>query len=184
MAFGIDHWNNPRGSIANKYVKNDFAYVSRGANIALYVLKEFNITPSDAKNMIILDYGCGTGRAAAFLSKIFGRSIGYDPNQYCIREAYKENEKSDIEFPHLMLTTSINDVPVCDIAFSTNVIEHLDENAQRIMIKNLREKVNGKTLLWYSPIRNKILEPYIVSNSWEDVVSSGKMQVDFFDFRL
>lgn len=180
MAYELNHWNNPRGSIANKYVSNDFAYVSRGANIALYILKEFNITPSDAKNMTVLDYGCGTGRAAAFLSLIFGKSIGYDPNLFCIKEAHIENEKSDLKLPNLVLTSEWSKVPTCDICFSTNVIEHLDIPQADIMITNIKEKVSGKSLLWYSPINNPSLKPYIVGD-WESKVLGGKIQIDFFD---
>jgi 2-polyprenyl-3-methyl-5-hydroxy-6-metoxy-1,4-benzoquinol methylase len=180
-ALPLNHWDNPRGSIANKHVDNDFAYVSRGANIALYILKEFNITPSDAKNMTILDYGCGTGRAAAFLALLFGKSVGYDPNVNCIKTAHLENIKSDLSLPNLLLTDDIASVPVCDIAFSTNVIEHLSIDDERVMIENLKIKVNGETLLWYSPSRNLQLQPYLKSSLWSDKINKGLIQIDFFD---
>lgn len=181
MAFDLNHWNNPRGSIANKYINNDFAYVSRGANIAFYILQKFNITPEEAKHMSVLDYGCGTGRAAAFLSLIFGKSIGYDPNAFCIKTAHEENVKSDMKLPNLTLTTNIDEVPMCDIAFSTNVIEHLNPNDASVMIENLKRKVSGKTLLWYSPSRNKILEKYIVGSDWDKNLKHNGILVDFFD---
>lgn len=181
MTYDLNHWNNPRGSIANKHVNNDIAYISRGANIALYILKEFDIKPSEAKHMTVLDYGCGTGRAAAFLSLLFGQVIGYDPNVFCIKEAHNENTKSDLKLPNLVLTSNFSDVPVCDIAFSTNVIEHLSHNDEAIMINNLKTNVIGKSLLWYNPQQNTLLEPYIISSVWKDQLAGGKIKIDFFD---
>src|ERR1700757_103894 len=104
MSFDLNHWNNPRAAIATKYMNNDFAYVTRGANTALYVLEAFDLKPSEAKKMTILDYGCGTGRASFFLSRIFGKVIGYDPNKHCLEEAHKENQKSDINQTNLIFT--------------------------------------------------------------------------------
>lgn len=181
MAYNLDHWNNPRGSIANKYVNNDFAYVSRGANIALYVLQQFDIKPSEAKEMTVLDYGCGTGRAAAFMALLFKQSVGYDPNKYCIREARAENEKSELRLSNLILTDRISDIPECDIAFSTNVIEHLNEHDASVMVNVLKIKVKGKTLLWYAPERNGVLQPYADQESWGSKLKGGKIQIDFFD---
>lgn len=182
MTYKLDHWNNPRASIATKYQLNDAAYFSRGANIAIYIMKQFDIKPSEAAKMTVLDYGCGTGRGAAFCSLLFGTTYGYDPNTYCIAEADKENAKTDINYQNLYFTTKIEDVPECDIAFSTNVIEHLDIKEQLIMIENLKAKVKGKTLLWYSPERNPTLKDYIVDVDWEQN-KGGKIQIAFFDFR-
>lgn len=188
MAFDLDHWNDPRGSIANRFVKNDFAYVTRGAKIALYVLEKFDLKPSEAKKLTVLDYGCGTGRSSLFLASIFGKVVGYDPNQYCISEAFKENEKADTKPNNLILTSSIEDVPVCDLAFSTNVIEHLTHKDADVMVENLRQKNTGDTLLWYSPVHNGLLEPYIKSSDWDSrfqaALRGGKIQVDFFNFNL
>lgn len=188
MTFNVDHWNDPRGSIANKYVNNDFAYVTRGASIALFVLEKFDLKPSEAKQMTVLDYGCGTGRASLFLSKIFGKVIGYDPNISCIKEAEKENQKSDQAPTNLIYTYDFNSVEECDIAFSSNVIEHLDEQSCRVMVSNLTKKVKGQTLLWYSPLRNPILSDYIDASIWNSRINAakngGNIQIDMFDFRL
>jgi 2-polyprenyl-3-methyl-5-hydroxy-6-metoxy-1,4-benzoquinol methylase len=186
MPFDLKHWNNPRASIATKYMDNDFAYVTRGANTALYVLEQFDLKPSEAKQLTILDYGCGTGRASFFLSRIFGKVIGYDPNKYCIAEAYKENEKADVQQSNLYFTSEIREIPQCDLAVSVNVIEHLVQSEAQIMVNVLSIKNKGHTLLWYSPIGNTILEPYLISGSWEDKLKSahggGRVQIDMFDF--
>jgi len=188
MAFNLDHWNNPRGSIANKYVDNDFAYVTRGANIALYILQKFDLKPSEAKKLTVLDYGCGTGRASLFLTSIFGKVVGYDPNTFCIAEAFNENTKSDAKPSNLILTSSIDEVPLCDLAFSTNVIEHLNHDDAKVMVENLRQKNTGETLLWYAPVHNALLESYIKSSVWSEKLDAahrgGKIQIDFFDFNL
>lgn len=193
MAYDLNHWNNPRASIATKYNNNDFAYVTRGAMIAFEVMRRFDIKPSEAKEMTILDYGCGTGRAAMFLSFWFKQSIGFDPNRHCIVEANKENQKSDVNPKNLLLTSTFSDVPTCDIAFSTNVIEHLNEHDQNVMIRNLKKGVIGDTLLWYAPTNNPTLEPYILTAEWKDRLSvaknaaiygGGKIQIDMFNFNL
>lgn len=181
MSYNLDHWNKPRESIANKYVDNDFAYVSRGANIAIYVLQQFKISPDQAKTMTILDYGCGTGRASAFLALMFKTVVGYDPNKFCIETGEAENTKSDLKLGNLVLTDNWNDVGRCDIAFSTNVIEHLTHHDANVMVDNLKQKVKGNTLLWYSPANNGMLEPYIIEAKWADRLNGGKIQVDFFD---
>lgn len=188
MSFPLHHWNNPRASIATRFQNNDFAYITRGANIALYILDQFNITPSEAKNMTVLDYGCGTGRASFFLSKIFGKSVGYDPNTYCIAEGIKENVKCDFpHVPNLLLTSDLKQVPVCDIAFSTNVIEHLENTEARIMVDTLKEKNKGRTLLWYSPKLNGCLSDYMAPDEWAlrlERADNARIQIDFFDFKL
>ena len=181
MSYDLDHWDNPRGSIANLYVHNDFAYVSRGANIALYILDKFNISPSQAKTMTVLDFGCGTGRAAAFLALMFKSVIGYDPNVNCIRVAKEENIKSDLKLHNLTLISDPAQIPTCDIAFSTNVIEHLTHREQEIMLDLLKKHVTGKSLLWYNPKLNGILKPYLLDSDWEQRLNGGKIQVDFFD---
>jgi SAM-dependent methyltransferase len=186
MPFDLKHWNNPRASIATKYMNNDFAYVTRGANTALFVLEQFDLKPSEAKKLTILDYGCGTGRASFFLSRIFGKVIGYDPNKHCIAEAHKENIKADVQQTNLHFTSEIREIPVCDLAVSVNVIEHLNEADAQIMVNVLSIKNKGRTLLWYSPLGNRMLSDYIVSSPWQDKVEAakggGRVQIDIFDF--
>lgn len=180
MAFPLEHWNNPRHTIASRYEDNDFAYVTHGAKCAMQVLTHCNILASEAKHMTILDYGCGTGRTALFLSYYFGKVIGYDPNEYCIQEALKENEKSDVRKGNLIFTSDLKTVPKCHLAYSINVIEHLPRDTAFEMIANLKEKVNDYSLLWYSPKRNKLLEPYIISSPWD--ADNKHILIDKFKF--
>lgn len=187
MSYTVGHWNNPRASIATRYANNDFAYVTRGANTALFILEMFDLSPSEAKKMTILDYGCGTGRVSLFLSRVFGKVVGYDPNKFCIAEAHKENEKSEQTPTNLIYTSNINDIPPVDIAFSCNVIEHLTEQDAQVMINVINLKNEGRTILWYSPLNNGLLSKYMDSEVWESRVKAahggGRIQIDFFDLK-
>lgn len=188
MSFPIDHWKNPRKTIATKFQFNDIAYATHGAIIAMEGFEAINLPPSELKKMTLLDYGCGTGRASRVFSRIFGRVIGYDPVKECIDLA--NTECADMSFPNLSFTTDINEVPECDIAVSINVIEHLDWNASKEMINNLKTKVAGTSYIWYSVRRNtELLGPHIprdllaLDKAASDAAGGDKIVIRSFNFR-
>jgi len=176
MVFDLDHWRSPRSTIACKFQKNDIAYATHGAQIAMEAIRMLNLKPSVAREMSVLDYGCGTARASRVLSYAFREVWAYDPVEECIAEG--QRECPGLSFPNLHLTSHLNDVQSCDLAVSMNVIEHLDDAAASIMIANLRSKVpNGLTVLWYSASKNAgIVGPYLTeAQRAEDAQNPGIM---------
>lgn len=162
MVYDLKHWDNPRLTIATKFKDNDFAYSTDGALGAAQIYAMFDLKPSDAAKLTILDYGCGTGRIARMMTRLFKNVIAYDPVPACIEEFKKENELTCKDYLNLFMTSDINDVALCDLAYSINVIEHLDENGQKYMIEQLINKVSGEIVINYCAKRNKnIMKPFL-----------------------
>ena len=53
MAFNLDHWRNPRGTIANNFRKHDIEYATHGAVEALKILKFTDFSIQDMAKMTI-----------------------------------------------------------------------------------------------------------------------------------
>lgn len=161
-------WSNPRNTIACKYKKNDFGYVTHGSLAAVQVLKMFDLVPSALKELTVLDYGCGTGREARIMSALFKEVHAYDPTVNCIEEFKKENVACEREFPNVYLYTDINKVPECDFGYSLHVIEHLNDADAQVMMDWLYKKVKNTLMLCYGTCNYKIVEPYLTTEQKED----------------
>ena len=189
MPFPLDHWKNPRKTIATIFEKNDMAYATHGAIIAMEAIKAMNLLPSEMAEMTLLDYGCGTGRASRVLSHLFKEVHAYDPVKECIDLASKECP--GLTFSNVKYYTNINDVPEVDIAVSINVIEHLNAYDAERMIDNLRNKVNGKSYIWHFIKRNlTMLDAYYpteeMRNEHSQFFRNGhddRMVITGFNFR-
>ena len=150
MAFELDHWRNPRATIANDLRHNDLAYVTHGALQVGVALRILGRLPSPLTTL--LDYGCGTGRIGRCATSIWKDVYGYDPVPECITVGMKEALPLTVR--NLHLTSDWSKVPECDYGISVNVMEHLDVPAQELMIEHLRAKVRGHTVIWYRPASN------------------------------
>lgn len=150
MTFDLNHWRNPRATIATSLRGNDLAYATHGALQVGAMLRTLGQLP--AATATLLDYGCGTGRIGRCATSLFSNVHGYDPVPECIAVGMKE--ASPINPPNLALTSDWSTVPECDNGMSVNVMEHLTPEAQRVMIEHLREKVRGQTVIWYRPATN------------------------------
>lgn len=160
MAYDKEHWRNPRGTIASRYKDDDIAYATHGGIMLLEALSAINQPVTALRGLIVLDYGCGTGRVARLLSKTCAKVIAYDPVQECIDLVHVECR--GMEFPNVKATSRIEEIPLCDIAISQNVIEHLTDDDALIMIKNLQERVARLSYIWYSVRRNtNVLRPWL-----------------------
>ncbi len=165
--FKLNHWDNPRATIANRYEHDDASYFTHGAMVAAEVIGRLHIAREKAKGMRLVDYGCGTGRIARVLCAHFGHVIAYDPNETCIAKAKVECGVpiSNITYTDELPSTS----PPIHGAVSVNVMEHLDEARQRIMMQNLFNLVvpGGPILLWYNIYNNRaVLEEFFGVQAW------------------
>ena len=166
MAFNLDHWRNPRGTIANNFRKHDIEYATHGAVEALKILKFTDFSIQDMAKMTILDYGCGTGRMARPLTALFKHVYAYDPVKECIQEGLKEC--GGMKFKNLTLTHDFTQIPKVDFAISISVMEHLTDEDANVMIANLSKVVQGPTAILYSLYKNKnVMYHYLTDEQLE-----------------
>lgn len=187
MAFPLSHWKNPRQTIACMYKNNDIEYATHGAMQSLIALSHLDYKMGDFRNMTILDYGCGTGRMARPLASVFKTVYAYDPVVECIELG--KTECGMMKFNNLVLTANFDDIPEVDIAYSVNVIEHLTDADADVMISNLKSRVRGDTVLWYSIAKNsKVLRPFLSKEQSEEDArvlqhSNQTIQIAQFKFK-
>lgn len=156
--FQQSHWSNPRQTIANQFADDDYGYVYHAGVLFSEFLRASDISASEARNMRLLDYGCGTGRVARFFSLIFGEVCGYDPVQECIDESKIEGERIKMFRRQPALFTSDLDelgAPF-DVIVSINVLEHLDQERLSVALDNINRlmKENACCYLWIHKIKN------------------------------
>lgn len=157
MPYDLDHWRNPRKTIATIHQHNDIAYATHGAKTAIEVIRGLDIPYEEAKGLRLLDYGCGTGRIARVLTSWFGHVTAWDPVPECI--ALARTECPGINFHNLTLISSLENLQTgwFNAACSVNVMEHLIEADQQAMVANLKRVLApvSPMLLWYHMRSNR-----------------------------
>ena len=182
MAFDLEHWDNPRETIATVYKNNDMAYATHGIFCAYEILKILDKKPSELKNKTCLDYGCGTGKNTRAIQYFFANSVGYDPVDSCIVYAHEEFNniiKHVPGFPSklnllnpatLQFTSKLEDIINIefDVTFANNVIEHLTHEEQMVAINNmLKMTKTGGVVIFNTFIERStvLLEHYKAADS-------------------
>lgn len=189
MTFKLDHWRDPRATIATNLRRHDMEYATHGAIEALKILKLTDFSIQEMAQMTILDYGCGTGRMARPLTALFKHVYAYDPVAECITEGKKECGL--LKFKNLTMTSDFKDIPKVDFAISINVIEHLTDTDAQVMIDNLARVVDGPTAILYSMSKNKnVLAPYLTKEQKEADIQlktknpASRISGNLIDFRV
>ena len=184
MAFNLEHWDNPRETIATVYKNNDMAYATHGILCAYEILKILDKKPSELKNKTCLDYGCGTGKNTRAIQYFFANSVGYDPVDSCIVYAHREFNtiiKHEPAFPDklnlldpatLQFTSKLKDIinTEYDVTFAHNVIEHLSHDEQMEAVNNMLKMTReGGTVIFNTFIERSIelIKYYEAKNSLE-----------------
>lgn len=124
-------WENPYATIGPLNVSRA-AHALVGSVIAHRTISHLPYSMEDMTGMSLLDYGCGTGRAAFALAPFFKRVYGWDPSPACILEArrlaYELGNRTKAEF------CDKGEIPdKTDVVVSWNVVQHLSNPMQTIM---------------------------------------------------
>lgn len=150
MTFPLEHWKNPRQTIACVYADNDMAYVTHGIKCAWTILDIIDKKPSELKNKSILDYGCGTGKNLRALHYNFNIAHGYDPVKECIEVGQYEIKDINKPVPNfqrkipllkddLFLTSNLQDIinNRYNYIFCQDVIQHLNRSQIEDVVQNI-----------------------------------------------
>lgn len=90
------------------------------------------------KGKVVLDIACGEGYGTAILSGKATKVFGVDIDKASIEHARKTYTKNNIEF----IEGSVTKIPIpdgsVDIVISYETIEHIDEEAQRIFLSEIK----------------------------------------------
>lgn len=169
MAFGPEHWQTPRASIATVYRDNDLGYATHGAHAVADILRAIDLAPLAASRMRILDFGAGTARVARILSRHFGYVVAYDPQPHCIAEAIRENTRcKPLAFTNMVLTSAWDQVlklAPFDLVCAISVFEHLTVDDQQLALDRVLSvlkpkgvmRAPGVAVLWLHTQRNAAL---------------------------
>lgn len=181
MTFTLDHWKNPRKTIATRFEHNDIAYATHGAVLAMEALRVINKPAGELRQLKLLDYGCGTGRVSRVLSGLFGEVWAYDPVKECIDMA--AIECTGINFHNIHYSHEFEKVSKTDMAICINVIEHLVDTDAQVLVDNLKKQVAGPTYLWYSTTKNKLfMKKYLTEQQIIEDDANGGIAVREFYF--
>lgn len=164
-------WKKPRQTIATRYQHNDFGYVTNGAVGANGIYALFDMKPSVSKQLTALDYGCGTGRVSRPQTPLYAKIACYDPVVECIAEFHKEIKQCEMSFPNLIITSDFNQIPVCDVAWCINVIEHLEADDALQLVQNLQSKVTGDVVINYRLSRASNMDALAAYLTPEEIVA-------------
>lgn len=157
MSFELEHWTNPRNTIANVYKDNDMSYTIHGIKSAMNFMKLLDVNLSQLSDKSILDYGCGTAKNLRPLTYIFNECVGYDPVKECIEAGNEENTYINKKVPgfdrkvelldlaKLKLTYDLNTLvdKTFDYVIAIDVFQHLDSASSKIAIDNMLEKTKS-----------------------------------------
>lgn len=191
MTFKLEHWSNPRKTIASVYEDNDMAYSLHGTKCATDTIKALDLKPSELGKMSILDYGCGTGKNLRAIQYFFKECVGYDPSENCIKlckseQAYINQPVPDfpkkkplVQENKMFYSHNFNEISgrKFDVIQCHDVLQHLDYDKCVEAYNNMYSVLNeeGYLILNISKAKNirfyekylkdaRIFENYFIKN--------------------
>ena len=109
------------------------------------ILKIINDTLPN-KNIKILDYGCGTGSVALYLSNGINKVTGYDISNKAISLCKYSANKNNLK--NIFFTDDLKQVgDKFDIVICIEVVEHVKNDVELINLLNNKLSKNGKLIL-------------------------------------
>ena len=89
-----------------------------------------------AKGLNVLDFGCGTGYGTAMLAKEASSVVGVDISEEALRWANQSHRNPKLRFDcRSDLAEGLPDSSV-DLVTCFEMIEHVDQETQKLVIKN------------------------------------------------
>ena len=164
---------------------SDFATYYYDQNLRLNAVRKI-IANSVLRNMIALDYGCGTGDFSKILSKYCDKVIATDISDKVIDKAKSENTNSNIEYHEL--GNNIFEYKY-DLILSVTVLQHiLDNDKLSELIGKFESSLSkhGIIIVFESFSENGTNSDYQKLRNVEDFVrtfqDAGLTLQSFFDF--
>jgi SAM-dependent methyltransferase len=123
----------------------------------------------NAREIEILDFGCGTGGHASELSKLGYSVSGYDPNKFMIGRATSKH-------PHLFFTSSLEDLRTFDVTYSLfDVISYqITEADLQIYLNQLKKTLKPGGFLIFDGWNSSGVQVSPPTNSDRDVKLGAK----------
>jgi len=106
------------------------------------------------ENVIVVEYGCGLGRATFHLAKYFREVVGIDISRPMLDVASSRMQANGIQNVTFKLIDAPEDIkiPMCDLFFSLIVLQHSPPPIISLVVRNAIESLNpGGVALFQVP---------------------------------
>ncbi len=157
------------------YNSKDWLYDLTQFNTFKYYKDERLYPLSALKGHKILDYGCGIGTAAFYVSRE-NEVTGYDINPHVINFAGYRLKKYNLD--RVTLTTKKPDVKEFDMILFIDVLEHF-KNLRKWFVDFGKQVKRGTRIYHISPFQQKVPGHYDHSQKWESIrEDAGFLRID------
>lgn len=134
MTKEIDHKTSERTKYETMWGIERYRKYSPGERLVDYFLSRVNVTDKH----VVIDFGCGSGRAASKINRITGATVlGLDIATNCL--------DPDIKGLTLIECCLWEEVPRGDVGYCTDVMEHIPPEHIDAVLTNIRDSIDGET---------------------------------------
>ena len=133
MTKKIDHKKLERAKYETMWNIPRYRMYSPGERLVDFFLSRVNVTDKH----VVIDFGCGSGRAASKIQTITGATVvGLDIATNCLDPDIK------IELIECCIWET---VPKGDVGYCTDVMEHIPPEHIDAVLKNIHDNIDGET---------------------------------------